>query len=286
MTPLATFAIGACLAVAPNADQVLLRDLAPAFESSAGFPLDSVIALAPAPGVVRRFDLAELRRIAARLNLTEPQREVCICRPVTPLDGARILEALRSELPSAHIELLAFSHQPAPEGVLEFPRSGLRAGPGGAIWTGYIQYGGRHRVSVWARVNVTVSEARVVAAENLSPGRPLDSASLRLETRDEFPSVEGSPCSLAEVAGKTLRRPVAAGTVIRSSWLDEPKAVLRGEMVQVESREGGALVQVSGQAQGSGAVGQTISVLNQTSNKRFSARVTAKGKVTVGKGSL
>ena len=139
---------------------------------------------------------------------------------------------------------------------------------------------------IWARVKILVSAPRVVAVENLSPGRPIDSTMLRVETREEFPSVEASPASVEEVAGKMVRRPVPAGTSIRSAWLAAPKAVLRGEAVEVESREGAAIVQAPGQAQASGAIGDIILVLNPMSKKRFAARVIAQGKVAVGKGSL
>jgi len=283
MTPLTTLAMAACVAIGPASDQVLLRDLAPAFESSAPITSDAAIALAPAPGVERRFEIAELRRIAARFELPEPLREVCVSRPVAPLDPARVIAALRTQLPEARIELLDCSRQTVPEGVLDFPLNGLRPAISGGFWSGSLQYGGRHRVPIWARVKILVSAPRVVAVEDLTPGRPIDSAMLRVETREEFPSVEASPASVEEVAGKVLRRPVPAGTSIRSAWLAAPKAVLRGEAVEVESREGAAIVQAPGQAQASGAIGDIILVLNPMSKKRFAARVIAQGKVAVGK---
>lgn len=286
MTPLVTFAIAGCLAVSPNADRIVLADLAPAFPAAAELPLDTIVALAPGPGVQRRFEIAELRRLALRLALPEPEREVCIERPTAQLDAARIVAAMQSQFPAARIELLEYSRQPVPEGVLEFPAAGLRPAISGAFWSGWIRYGGGHRMAIWARVNITIEATRVVAVDNLSPGRPLDSTALRVEMRREFPVSEPSPVTVGEVAGKILRRPVRAGTALRSSWLDEPKAVTRGETVQVEVREGGALLQLSGEAQGSGAIGQSILILNTTSNKRFPARVEARGKVGVGRGSL
>jgi flagella basal body P-ring formation protein FlgA len=283
MTPLAALAVAGCLAVGSGADQLVLRDLAAAFENTAELPLDTVVALAPAPGVQRRFELAELRRLAVRLHLPEPRREICVERSVAPLDPSRLIAAMQAQLPGARIELLDYSRQPAPEGVLEFAPAGLRPAPGGASWIGSIQYGGRHRMAVWARVNVSVTAPRVIAVDNLPTGRPLEAALLRIETTEEFPSAGASPSTIEEVAGKVLRRPVRAGMAIRSSWLEEPKAVARGETVQVEVREGGALLQLPGVAQGAGAIGETILVLNPTSNKRFRARVEARGKVGVGK---
>jgi flagella basal body P-ring formation protein FlgA len=230
--------------------------------------------------------MIELRRLAGRLGLPEPEREVCVERRVAPLDPTRIIAAMKMHQPAARIELLDYSRQPVPEGVLEFPMSGLRPASAGGFWTGAIQYGGRHRLTVWARVIITVSAPRVIAAENLNPGKPLDRSALRVETAEDFPSADPLPASIDEIAGKVLRRPVRAGTAIHAAWLDEPKAVTRGETVQVEVREGGALLQFPAEAQGSGAVGQTILVLNPSSNKRFPARVEAAGKVAVGKKPL
>ena len=272
MTPL--IALSACFAIGPAADEILVRDIAPAFANTDGVPLEARVALAPAPGVQRRFSLAELRRVALRLHLPEPEREVCVERRVAPLDPARLLAALRASFPDAPIELVDYTKGPVPEGELEFPRGGLR----GEIWRGAIRYGGRHRAPVWARVKISIAAPRVVALRDLRPGQPIDAAWLKLEMHDG----ESMPMTIEEVAGRVPRRAIRAGTAIRPAWLDEPKAVERGETVQVEVREGGALLQLNGQAQASGAVGQTIPVLNTMSKKRFQARVEAKGKVSVG----
>ena len=285
MTPLTTLAMAGCLALGAGSDQILLRDLASAFSGAQELPLDAVVSLAPAPGVERRFEIAELRRIALRLNLPEPRGEVCVERPVAPLDPAPILAAMQAQLPAARIELLDYSRHPMPEGAPEFPLTGLRQAAAGAFWSGSIRYGGVHRLAIWARVNVSLRALRVVAVGNLSPGRALESSALRVETRDEFPSADAFPVAIEEVVGKVLRRPVRSGTAIRSAWLEASKAVTRGDTVQVEAREGAALVQLPGQAQGSGAIGQTVLVLNPMSNKRFPARVEGRGRVSVGKGS-
>jgi flagella basal body P-ring formation protein FlgA len=285
MTPLAAFAITGCLAIGQAEDEVRLRDIAPAFDTVEGASAGTFIALAPAPGVARRFEIAELRRLALRLGLSEPRREICVERPVSPLDPARILAAMQAQLPAARIELLDYSRLLVPGGALEFPVSGLRQAGAAAIWSGAVSYGGRHRLPIWARVDVRVSAARVVAEQDLPAGKAIDSGALRLETRDEFPSGGAFSSRLEEVAGRLPRRFVRAGTAIESAWLETPRAVARGETVEVEVREGGARLRFSAQALASGAVGRTIPVLNPASNKRFIGRVEAAGRVAVGKGT-
>ncbi len=156
MTPIGAVVVAGCLAVGADRDVIVATDL--------GLPSDAVVSLAPAPGVARRFDVAELRRIAARLELAAPEREVCVMRPVSPPDPERMLEAMRASLPGARIELVDYGRFPVPVGTLEFPVTGLRQLPAGAIWNGFVRYGGRRRAAVWAKVKATASTARVVAA--------------------------------------------------------------------------------------------------------------------------
>src|SRR3954468_11085923 len=121
MTPIGAVLVAGRLAVGADRDQIVATDLE--------LPSEAGVSLAPAPGIVRRFDVAELRRIAARLGLPAPEREVCVTRPVWPPDPARILEAMRSSLPGVRIELVDYGRFPVPEGALEFPAAGLRQLP-------------------------------------------------------------------------------------------------------------------------------------------------------------
>jgi flagella basal body P-ring formation protein FlgA len=286
MMPLAAFALAGCLAVGADRDRILAGDLAAGFPEWAAVPAETPLGLAPAPGVPRVFRLLELRRLAERWSLSPvPDREICVTRPVAVLTAARLLAAMQSEMPAAHIELLDFSRQPAPEGTLVFPVSGLRQGLTGGYWSGYVAYGGTHRFTLWARVKVMVARARVVAAEDLKPGVALDSAQFRAETREEVPAA-GLVSTVQEVADKVLRRSVARGTALRAEWLEPAKVVLRGETVRVEAVRGGARLELECVAEGSGAIGETIPIMNPVSQRRFPARVESKGRVVATKGSL
>jgi flagella basal body P-ring formation protein FlgA len=181
--------------------------------------------------------------------------------------------------------MLDFSHQPAPEGTLVFPASGLRQGPSGGYWNGYVAYGGTHRFALWARVKVTVPALRVVAVQDIKLGMALDAAMLRVETREEVASA-GFVGAVEEAAGKVSRRSITAGTALRAEWLEPAKAVLRGETVHAEAVLGGARLELECVAEGTGAIGETIPILNPISQRRFQARVESKGRVTATKGSL
>jgi len=284
MIPLALMALTGCLALAPESGNILARDLAPALPGLAG--ADAPISLAPVPGVPRVFHMAELRRIAVHFGLTgDPVREICFARPVTPPDPARLLEAMHRQLPEAHIEILDYGRQPAPAGELEFPLAGLRREGADGLWSGSVGYGGNRHFPLWARVRVAVREARVVALEDLRPGRPIAAGQVRLETREVFPEEKAFAGAAGLVVGRAARIAIPAGAVIRLDWLAAAQDVVRGDRVLVEVYSGGAYLKFEATAEASGTVGQVIPVTNPDSQRRFSARVQGKDRVVV-KGQL
>src|SRR5882724_13208540 len=110
MITLASVVLAGCLAVSGGSDHITLRDLAPAFPGLDAATPDQAVGLAPAPGIQRVFRLPELRRLALRLNIAaDPRTEICFERRVVPLDPARLLEAMRKQMPGAEIEILEYS---------------------------------------------------------------------------------------------------------------------------------------------------------------------------------
>ena len=282
MIALASFALAGCLAVGAGSDYILAKDLAPAFPALADLAPDTPLAPAPFPGVSRVFRVAELLRLAARLAVQPaPENDICVLRPVGVLDDARIRDAMKKELPEARIEILEFSRQPAPEGTLEFPVTGLQQGPAGGYWHGFVPFGLNHRFAVWAKVKVLVMAARVVAAEELKPGLALDAGRFRMEMREEPRTADKFAASIEEVTGRVARRTIPAGAAIRMLWLEAPHDIVRGETVRVEVSSGGAHLEFEALAQASGSAGETIRILNPDSKKLFPARVEGKGRVSV-----
>jgi hypothetical protein len=212
MTGLAALALAACFAVPPSSDRITVRDLATHVAGLESAPPDRQLSLAPAPGVKRIFNIAELRRAGANAD-----HDLCFERPVSVLTAESVLEAMHRQLPNARIELIETSRAPVPGGGLEFPLSGLHStAPGAMLWSGYVLYGGKQRFYVWARVRI-------------------------------------------------------------------PNDINRGDIVQVEVRSGAAVLELDAQAQTSGVAGQTVSLLNPVSKKRFQAKIQGPGKAVVGK---
>jgi flagella basal body P-ring formation protein FlgA len=255
----------------------------------AALAADLPVATGPLPGLARVFHPPELRRMTALYGLrSAPQTDICVTRAMAPLDPQRLLDAMCQELPGAEIELVDFNRQPAPQGAVRFPRTGLHSGPvptpAGSLWTGWVAYGEKGRFSIWARVRVSVTVERVAAVNSLPAGQTITEADVQLRRRAETPSSAqtGSVAtSLDRVIGKWPRHTIRAGEVIRMDCLEDPKVVLRGERVKATVLSGAAQLQLDAVAEASGAAGETIFVRNPESGRRFPARVEAAGRVIV-----
>jgi flagella basal body P-ring formation protein FlgA len=146
-----------------------------------------------------------------------------------------------------------------------------------------VTYGPGRQFSLWARVNLTAPLKRIVAAADLKPGQPIEAASVEESLvwsaipAGQIPFV----ASIDEIAGFIPRRSIASGTAIRKEWLEPPRLVQKGDIVKVEIVNGGARLELTARAEGSGARGELIPVENLDSKRRFRARVEAKGKVSV-----
>lgn len=282
MMPLVAFALVGCLAANPASDHIAAADLAPQFPAMSTLPPDIVVAIAPAPGVTRIFRLPELRTIASRFHLAAaPESEICVVRPVSALDPARLLRAMQASLPAARIDILDFSRQGAPQGEIEFPTAGLRRIQEDGMWTGYVRYAGNRRFVIWAKVKIAVLVARVIASADLPVGIPIEAGQVTAVTREEFPHTEAFPAQVEDVIGKVPRAAIRAGAVLRADQLDRPREVLRGDTVLVEVKDGAASLKLEATAEASGALGDLISLENPVSHKRFRGRVEGPGRVSV-----
>jgi flagella basal body P-ring formation protein FlgA len=288
MIPFLYLALAACLSVDPGSDQILARDLVPAYPEMASLDSATPLAFAPAPGVARVFHLSDLRTLATRFQLPAiPDHEICVERQVAPLDPAQLLTAMRRAFPDARIEIVEYSRQPVPEGLIEFTQDGLHHPQTGdtALWNGAVRYAGNRRFVVWARVKITASVQRVLALGDLKPGRAIDPGQVLLQTREEFPAAGNFAQVVDEVAGKSPRLAIRAGIEIRLDQLVPAREVKHGETVRVDVFGGAAHLEFEGVAESCGAVGEMISVRNPSSHRQFRARVEGKGRVSVGSNS-
>jgi flagella basal body P-ring formation protein FlgA len=276
-----------------ESDRILASDLAAALPAFRALPPDTILGTAPQPGSDRFFRAPELTALAHHhsIHLENPS-DVCFAWPMEPLSASRVMEAMRAALalPDARIEIAEISSYPVPRGRLEFSRDRLTAPPEAdrrspVLWRGEVIYGEDRRYTVWARVRIAVRCTRVVAAEPLRAGRPIEARQVRAESAACFLAPEKTASATDEVVGRKLLRPVAAGNPVPREWLVEPNDINRGDLIQIEVRSGAARLAFTGKAESAGRAGDLISVLNPSSKKVFQARVDGKGKAVVLAGS-
>ena len=269
--------------------QILGADLSRALPVFAGMPRDTVIGYSPAPGARRILRFPELQRIAAPHGITVPaDSEACFQWRMQAITDDAIRAAIRESLnaPTARVEILARSKEPAPEGKLSFPQNGLSAAantdPATPVtWRGYVLYDSTGRFAVWARVRISATMPRVVATEPLVPGKVIAKDQVRLETSEDFPLRNDTVRTLEEVIGRVPRRAVRMGLPVLRSDLTEAFQVERGETVAVTALAGAAQLQLEAVAEASGKQGDVISLRNPRSGKMFRARIEGKGKAIV-----
>lgn len=82
-----------------------------------------------------------------------------------------------------------------------------------------------------------------------------------------------------DIIGKEAKRNISMGEPFKTSLLDAPTAVRRGEMVTLESMAGSIKVSSTGTALADGRIGQTIRVRNNSSERIISGVVMSQGLV-------
>jgi flagella basal body P-ring formation protein FlgA len=273
-------------------DRILARDLAAALPEFASAPAEALVGQAPLPGARRTFHVAELHALAHRFGVTlSSEQDICFEWPSAPLDRARAVAAMQESLaiPGVRIEIEEAIGDRVPAGRMEFPLTSLGTpsptGPGAPVlWRGGVVYGDGHRFAIWARVAIAAPCQRLMAAESLRAGRPIEARQIRATASTCFPIAGKQFPTAAQIAGMTPIHSIAAGSELRPELLAPPNDVNRGDAVHIEVRSGAARLLLTARAVTGGRSGDTISVRNPESNKTFQARVTGKGAAIVDAG--
>src|SRR5581483_4157893 len=218
----------ACVEVA--GDLIRASDLVAAWPAVAALPGDTTFGYAPVPGAQRVFRTPELERLAKRNGFESGRAQAfCVTRPMETLTGEQVAAAVQGALadPGARVEVVDFSRSPVPRGTLVFPREGLSAAAGtpesaNILWKGYMRYGNQRRFSLWARVRITVTLERVVAAQNLASGKAITADQVRIESYTGPPLRRKFAQKFDDVIGHVLRHSVPKGAPVPVDLLGEP----------------------------------------------------------------
>ena len=272
----------ACQAI--DGDRILGKDVAAASPLFAALDPQIEIGAAPLAGVARVMHPEELVRLAKQLGilLDAPVSAICFERATAPLTAEELLPIIEKALgiDNAKIEILDFSRFGVPRGTFDFPKSGLM--PNG-LWRGRALYEQGHSMPVWVKTRITVERSWVEPVESLAAGKPIEPSQLIAKSGPRFPFEPALMESLTAVAGRRPARTLSPGTAIAANMLTIAHDVERGDIVAVEVKVGGAMLDFDATAESSGRTGESIMVKNPENGHSFQAKIQDKGHVLVEK---
>jgi flagella basal body P-ring formation protein FlgA len=135
---------------------------------------------------------------------------------------------------------------------------------------------GRSRVTAQVDLSVPV----LVAARALPRGRELAAEDLSLALLP-YNQARGALNDPDQALGATLKTALAAGAPLRERSLAQSFLVRSGDIVILVARQGNLNVTTPGEAKADGALGDIITVMNQSSKKNVRGRIVGPGRVEV-----
>lgn len=260
----------------------------------AGEAGQAVIGAAPAPGRRMMLDAAQLAAIARRHGLawrplTGEERSI-VERPGRPLPREEIEALLREDLvrlgmdPEAELEMPGFAPPAVPLAALpqvmleathydaatrRFATTLVVAADGMAGWRGRLT--GR----ALPTVPVVVATRRLAVGDVVGPA---DLREIRLRAERVRP---GTAQRAEEVAGRQLRRPIAANLPFVLVDLVAPTVVAKNQLVLMVLDGPGLAMTAQGRAMEAAARGERVPVMNLASRSIVEAEAIGPGRVRV-----
>lgn len=201
-------------------------------------------------------------------------------QPIESLRSAAVAAARAQASPTAQAEALALDER------LRLPACGeaLRAAPEpqrGAQARVAVSCGAPVAWTVYVGVRLTDIRPVLTLARGVQRGETVDAAMLVPQDRDIASLPYGYYSDPAQLAGRQLRRPANAGSVLSPDMVEAQKLVRRGDLVTVIGRAGMVEVRSQGKALRDGAAGDRIPVENSSSRRVVEGQVTSGGQIEV-----
>ncbi|WP_046868317.1 flagellar basal body P-ring formation chaperone FlgA [Microvirga massiliensis] len=120
-----------------------------------------------------------------------------------------------------------------------------------------------------------------VLNRSLRRGETVEAGDISVERRPRGSVPADAQEDATQLIGREARRALSAGSLVRQGDLIRPELVARGDLVTIVYQGPGLMLTLRGRATQSGALGDTISVVNQQSKKVLQVSVSGPGTVSV-----
>ena len=138
---------------------------------------------------------------------------------------------------------------------------------------------GSSRWTILVPSQATVFRPMAVASRNLQRGEMINEGDVSVESMEVTQYRQGFATQAEDIIGKEVKYAVTKGDAFRTSSLNAPMAIKRGDEVTVEAYAGSIRVVTNATAVSDGRIGQQIRVKNTQSARIVNAKVIGPGKV-------
>ncbi len=121
--------------------------------------------------------------------------------------------------------------------------------------------------TLYVPVRISQNMQVLVLTRSLNRGEIISADMLSLQSRDTSTLPYGYISSLAEATGKTLKRPMIAGSVLSPDAVEQQQIIKRGQLVTVFSHVGGLEVRAQATALSDAGQGERLRVENKGSHR-------------------
>ncbi|MBS1824253.1 MAG: flagellar basal body P-ring formation protein FlgA [Acidobacteria bacterium] len=249
--------------------------------AGSGLGAEEILFRAPAVGVRRTVEGAEMRRLLHLPESAPALPPACFERASESLSPEKIIEAMRKNFPSGDVSIRIdeYSRYPIPKGRLEFSRAGLFATaatvPGRVVlWRGKVVDAAGRSTPVWARIVIATTREVLTCRRTLEPGAKIEPEDLILVPKAALPFEAPSSLQLADAIGMAAKRRIPAGSEVTRQMLSEPFEIEARQTVTLEVRADLVRLKMSAIAEGRGRTGDYIWLKQTVTGKRLRGRIT------------
>jgi flagella basal body P-ring formation protein FlgA len=276
---------GACIPV--SGPHILARDLVAEVPALAATPPETKLSYAPAPGLSRRLEPAELRRMLRRIGLESASRldPVCVQTETPRHNRAAIAAAMQRSLPPGVSVAVGEVRGPGASHY-EFSVDALRGLPaatdGSVVWRGWSFDSQSRSSAVAVKVRLSAIRCMARARREIRVGTLLTAEDLEETCALSRWSPEMGQSRQVAV-GLEAQRTIRAGAEISPAALRAPVVIEPGARVEVRSFAGPVSIIAEAVAEGRGALGGQIWLRGKSpGSPRFRARVVGAHRAEMG----
>ncbi len=121
--------------------------------------------------------------------------------------------------------------------------------------------------TLYVPVRISQNMQVLVLTRSLNRGEIISADMLSLQSRDTATLPYGYLSNLSDATGKTLKRPMIAGSVLSPDAMEAQRIIKRGQLVTVVSRIGGLEVRAQATALSDAGQGERLRVENKSSKR-------------------